>query len=204
MFRAVQLYTFLDYCQDSLLEKQVLECGAGVWRGLEPLLVRFHNLGYATCGIEISAERLAAARAYCAEHQIDLDIRQGDMRKLSFADASFSFAFSYNSIFHMTKADVAVAFGEMSRVLKPQGICFVNVLSVDDEGFGDGQEVGPGEFLGREAGEEVIHSYYEDREADRYFDGMTVLYKEKRILQRLFQDGEQIRQAYIDYIVQKE
>ena len=202
MIRAVQLYTFLQYCSESALEKEILECGAGVWGLLEPLLVRFHERGYATHGIEISEERLAAAQRYCAEHQLDVDLRLGDMRQIPFADMTMSFVYSYNAIFHMTKADIAIAMGEIKRVLKPDGLCFVNFLSVEDQGYGEGEEQGRGEFLGMEAGEETLHSYYEDGEGDAHFGGFEILHKEKRILERLI-EGERYLQGYIDYIARK-
>jgi len=84
MIRAVELYTFLEYCNNSSLEKDVLECGAGTSTDLEPLLVRFFDYGYDTHGIEIVEERLLAAQDYCIENELNLDIRQGDMRQLPF------------------------------------------------------------------------------------------------------------------------
>lgn len=202
MIRAVQLYTFLGYCDESALEKEILECGAGVWGDLEPLLARFHERGYVTHGIEISDERLTAAQKYCWKHGIDMDLRQGDMRQLPFVDSTMSFVFSYNAIFHMSKADVAIAIGEIKRVLKPNGLCFVNFLSVEDQGCGEGEERGRGEFVQMEAGEETIHSYYEDDEVETYMNGFEILYKEKRRLERLI-EGERYGQGYIDYIAQK-
>lgn len=202
MFRAVQLYTFMDYCNDSPLEKEVLECGAGVWPTLEPLLVRFHEHGYVTHGVEISDERLAAANEHARARGMDLDIRQGDMRDLAFADGSMSFVFSYNAIFHMKKADVARSMHEIQRVLKPGGLCFVNFLSVDSDTFGTGREIGRGEFVEIEGGEESVHVYYEDDEPDGYFDGLELLHKEKRVRTR-FEDGRKHVRAYVDYIARK-
>jgi ubiquinone/menaquinone biosynthesis C-methylase UbiE len=124
MFRAVELYTFLEYCNNSSLEKEVLECGAGTSPSLEPLLVRFHEQGYVTHGIEISDERLRVAQEFCEQRQIDLDLRQGDMRQILFEDESLSFVFSYNTIFHMTKQGIAAAMQEIERILKPGGLCF--------------------------------------------------------------------------------
>lgn len=202
MFRAVQLHTFLQYCNESPLEKEILECGAGVWDKLEPLFVCFHEQGYITHGIEISAERLANAQAYCQEHHIQTDLRQGDMRRLPFDEQSLSFVFSYNTIFHMRKADIAIAISEIERVLKPGGLCFVNFLSLEDKGCGEGEKLGKGEYLQMEAGEKTVHVYYEDKEAEQYFSGFEILFKEKRTLWRLW-NGERYTQGYIDYIARK-
>jgi ubiquinone/menaquinone biosynthesis C-methylase UbiE len=202
MIRAVQLYTFLEYCNNSPLEKEILECGAGISPSLEPLLVRFFEAGYRTHGTEISEKRWAAAQAFCEEKGIGLDIRQGDMCHLPFEDERMSFVFSYNSIFHMTKHDIGVAMEEIERVLRSGGLCFVNFLSVDDGRYGDGKEMGKGEFAQAEAGRDTIHTYYEDDEADAHFVNFEVLLKEKRILERTI-DGSKYVGAYIDYIAEK-
>ena len=203
MIRAVQLYTFLEYCNNSPLEKEILECGVGVWNSsVEPLLVRFYAHGYEIHGVEISDERAAAAREYCEAHQVDADIRTGNMRRLPFEDASMSFVFSYNTIFHMTKAEVAIAMGEIERVLKPRGLCFVNFLSVDSDTYGKGEEIGKGEFVEHGGGAEALHVYYEDAEADASFGGFEVLHKEKRVMEWLAGAVRRVR-AYIDYIARK-
>ena len=203
MIRAVQLYTFLEHCKNSPLNKDILECGAGVWDpSLEPLFVRFSKHGFKVHGIEISDERAAAAREYCKAHQVDAEIHQGDMRDLPFDNESMSFVFSYNTIFHMTKTDVSIAMGEIERILKPRGLCFVNFLSVDSDTYGKGKEIGSGEFLEREEDSGSLHVYYEDNEADVYFGGFEVLFKEKRVRARL-EGNQRYTRAYIDYIVRK-
>jgi len=50
--------------------------------------------------------------------------------------------------------------------------------------------------------EKVIHSYYQLDEGDKHFDDMEFVYKENRVLERLYK-GHKIRQSYIDYIVRK-
>ena len=202
MIRAVELYTFLEYCNKSSLEKEVLECGAGISADLEPLLVRFFDYGYDTHGIEISDERLLAAQDYCVENELDLDIRKGDMRQIPFEDEAMSFVFSYNTIFHMTKQDIGLAMAELERVLKPEGLCYVNFLSVDSHSFGKGEQMGEGEFREQHDGMEFMHSYFEDAEPEPYFAGFEVLYKEKRIREQLI-SGERNIRAYIDYIGMK-
>ena len=60
---------------------------------------------------------------YCSEYDISRSVYEKDC---------FGAVYSYNSIFHMTKKDIAVALKEMKRVLKPQGLMFVNFLTTDD------------------------------------------------------------------------
>lgn len=48
----------------------------------------------------------------------------------------------------------------------------------------------------------VIHSYFAEKEPEQYFREMQLLYKEDRVLERIF-EGKQIRQGFVDYILKK-
>lgn len=199
IFGQTQLYRFLKYCNEFNLDKTVLDCGAG---GGYPPLALFAEYGYKTYGIEISDEQIEKANKFCNEYGLELNIIKGDMRKLPFENESISYIYSYNSIFHMKKIDIETAVNEIRRVLKPGGICCINFLSVYDSWYGDGKKIGEKEFLQIERNEQVIHTYYDIEEAESHFKGMEILFKENRIIERIY-EGEKIQQAYIDYIVQK-
>lgn len=199
LFKQVQLYRFLSYCEESNLEKAVLDCGAG---GKFPPLAVFKEHGYKTYGIEISDSQIEEAKKFEQQYGIELNISKGDMRVLPFEDESISFIYSYNSIFHMCKKDIAKSINEINRVLKPEGICCLNFLSINDEWYGTGKELGENEFQQVERGENVIHTYYNVDEAEGHFKDMEILLKENRILERIY-EGEKIRQGYVDYIVKK-
>lgn len=172
------LFLFLRLCERSKLEKEILDCGAG---GETPPLYIFHLFGYKTQGIDISEEQVKKARAFCEEKGIDLGIRKGDMRNLPFEDRSISFVYSYDTIFHMPKRAVSVAMDEMKRVLRKEGLLFVNFVSTEHSGYGKGQEVGAGEFVQNGSHGKVFISYYEKNEPDQYFNGLEMLCKDKRI-----------------------
>ncbi|TFF95495.1 class I SAM-dependent methyltransferase, partial [Candidatus Thorarchaeota archaeon] len=179
------------------VEKSILDCGAG---GPRPPLSLFHFYGFKTYGIEISKARISEADEFCKRNRVDLNIKQGDMRQLPFADESFGYVYSQNSIFHLTKSDTATAMSEMTRVLKPGGLVYVNFLSTEDQGFGEGTRVGPGEWQSIEHGELTIHSYHEVSEPDRYFEGMDILVKEVIESDRRVVD---YRMATIEYVAKK-
>jgi ubiquinone/menaquinone biosynthesis C-methylase UbiE len=176
VIRATPLYKFLRYCNDTPLDKTVLDCGAG---GDDPPLQLFHEYGYKTFGVEISDQSLNETRKFCKEHGLGLNIFKGDVRKLSFKDEAFSFVYSYNTLPLMSKKDVEIAMRQIERVMKPDGLCFINFVSVDDEGPAD--------------------SYYEENEPDQYFTNFLILHKEKRTILI----GKEQKQAYIDYITKK-
>ena len=54
-----------------------------------------------------------------------------------------------------------------------------------------------------ERGEEILHSFYDDNEAEGYFQGFDILYKENRIREGRTQNGGKIRLGFIDYILEK-
>jgi ubiquinone/menaquinone biosynthesis C-methylase UbiE len=124
------------------------------------------------------------------------------MRQLKLGDKSFSFVYSYNSVFHMIKSDVAQSLNEMKRVLKPGGLLFVNFLSTEDFRCGTGTDLGDNQYDQMDDDVPVIHSYYKEGEPDMYLDDMLLLYKESRVVERI-QEGEEIRQGFIDYILKK-
>lgn len=199
VFKQIPLYRFIMFCNETALNKTVLDCGAG---GDCPPLSLFSEYGYLTHGIEFNLNQLEEANKYANKKNQNLNIEHGDMRKLKFENESFSFVYSYNSVFHMTKEDVSKSINEMKRVLKKGGLFFVNFLTTSDFRCGQGVDIGKNQYEQMDDDIPVIHSYFEEWELERYFEDMEILYKENRVLERIY-EGEKIRQGFIDYIVKK-
>jgi len=193
---ATPLYEFLRQCNESPLTKEVLDCGAG---GSRPPLSLFYQYGYKTYGIEIANDSLNEAQRYCIENNIPLDIIRGDMRCIPFSNKKFSFIYSYNAIDFMTKPDIEVSMREITRVLKSNGLCYVNFLSVDDEETWE-------PFCKTASAMELLKSerfaHFEDNEADEYFEEYDVIRKEKRLTDKLW-EGKIQKRAEIEYIARK-
>ncbi len=201
MLGCMTLFLFLRFCEDSKLEKKILDCGAG---GRMPPLYIFRVLGYKTQGVDVSEEQIRKARAFCEEKGVDLGIEKGDMRDLPFQDSSFSFAYSHDTICHMPKKEIAIAMREMKRVLKKDGLLYVNFFSTEDNRFGEGKKVGNGEFIHDEHGGKELHSYFGDDEPDQFFVGLEILAKQKRVLETSATVGRRERvRAYLDYVARK-
>ncbi|MFX1568668.1 MAG: class I SAM-dependent methyltransferase [Promethearchaeota archaeon] len=195
-------YNFLSYLSESDMEGPILDCGSG---GPNPKQALFVRLGFDVMGIEISEKRFEQAQEYAKENKLELSMQFADMREIPFDSNYFAHIYSYNTIFHMVKPDIKKAVGEMIRVLKPGGLCFLNFLSVDASYYGEGDENNPGECVITDGDREILHTFFTDDESDSFFDNVDIeiLFKEKRILHIKYEDGEVLDDAYIDYIVQK-
>jgi SAM-dependent methyltransferase len=194
---ATPLYEFLRQCNASPLPKEVLDCGAG---GSQPPLSLFYQYGYKTYGIEIAENALLEAQKFCAERHVPLNVIGGDMRTIPFASEQFSFVYSYNAIDFMTKPDIAISIKEIARVLRPQGLCYVNVLSVDDpDSWEPFCETAPALDLLKSTG----FAHFEDNEADAYFDAFEIVHKEKRLVEKVWEEKRRLKQADIGYIARK-
>ena len=91
----------------------------------------------------------------------------------------------------------------MKRVLKSEGLLFVNFLTTKDHRCGTGVAMGENQYEQMDDYIPVIHSYFDEDEPEEYFNNMKILYKESRVLERIF-EGKKIRQGFVDYIVKKE
>jgi SAM-dependent methyltransferase len=193
---ATPLYEFLRRCNASPLTKVVLDCGAG---GSQPPLSLFYQYGYQTYGIEIAETQLKEAQIYCLDNDMPLGIIRGDMRCIPFPDKAFSYIYSFNAIDFMTKPDIALSMREITRVLKSEGLCYVNFLSVDDaETWEPFCKTGPAiKLLKSES-----FAHFEDTEADTYFEAYDILRKEKRLQDKLW-EGKLRKRADIEYIARK-
>ena len=119
-------HALLDGLEISLTERygsgrDVLECGCGT--GL--LLERIAKFARTASGIDLSPGMLDKARAR------GLDVREGSVTALPFADASFDVACSFKVLAHVP--DIGKALAEMARVTRPGGVViaeFYNPLSL--------------------------------------------------------------------------
>lgn len=194
IIRSTPIYEFFKLCNSSPLEKRVLDCGAG---GKYPPLALFLDRGYETYGVEIGRKQLEKAQSFCKKNEIELNIFHADMRKIPFSDESFSFVFAYESIFFLTRDDIAVAMSEIQRVLRPNGLCLVTFKSVDDSKRVTYSKSDTRALLGSKG-----FTYHEDGEPDVYFSRFRILQRKKRIRKTLVK-GEKGKRAYIDYIARK-
>ena len=197
------LYSFLKLIENSPLEKKILDCGAG---GPKPPLVLFHNHGFDAYGIDISESQINRAKEFCEENEIKIDFRIGDMRLIPFENNFFSHIFTQHSICHLSKKDARNGIEEMYRVLRKEGYCFVDFMSVDCSYFRSptlGKEIRKGEFqYTDDDGDLVLHSFYDDDEPEEFFRQFEIVRKDK-IVSEYRSDPGQRTDCYLHYYLKK-
>ncbi|MHA1121929.1 MAG: class I SAM-dependent methyltransferase [Candidatus Heimdallarchaeota archaeon] len=193
------IFFIKHYAKD--IEKKVLDCGAG---GKTPPLGLFHEWGFETHGIDISEEQIKFAEDFAQVNGMKLNLIQGDMQVLPYEDESFGFVYSYNTIFHLLKEGTRKAIAEVKRVLKKGGLFYVNFMTFEDGYYGEGKEVGKGEFvLQNDDGSDRYRLFLEDHnEAKEFFEGFEIILLENRHI-RLPTTWKDYEASYIDCIVKK-
>jgi len=192
---AAPVYVFLSRMAHSapdpqnLTGKRILDCGAG---GPLPPLSLFAQHGLDCWGIDTSLEQLEKARQFCQSKGLEISLERADMRRLPFEGLSFDYVFEHFAICHLTKLDTARALREMGRVLKPGGMLFWGLVSDQTWPLSIfGQEVDPGEYLGKEHGDEqVLHSVFSRQEAQALVKDWAIIdqFQIVRPLTRLAED----------------
>ena len=180
------------------LPKKILDCGAG---GPTPPLRIFYEHGYECHGIDVDKSKIDQAEDYALDYSIHLQIIEANMLDLPYANSSFSFIYSHHSLFHLLKVDIKRALDEMRRVLVPRGLMYIDFPILRPNDVIDGKKIGKGEFGSMHGIQGHIHSYFEDDEADIFFDGMEIIHKMKW---EILKSEESIDWfSMIEYVVRK-
>lgn len=108
---AARLVKFAGVAKD----RRVLDvaCGTGT------TAVTAARLGANVTGLDLTPELIERARFNSSTAGLNIDLHEGDVEKLPFADASFDVVLSQFG--HIFAPRPALALGEMLRVLKPSG-----------------------------------------------------------------------------------
>ena len=157
---------------------RVLDLGCGVGRHLL-LLAR---AGFEVSGIDGAPAGLAVCRETARAEGLDVDLREGLMTALPYADASFDYVLAFNVIYHGEPGVVRRAVAEIHRVLAPGGLYQGTMLSKRNANFGLGQEVAPNTFvLAGESDKVHPHFYCGAHELMDLFGGFEPLRLEDRL-----------------------
>jgi SAM-dependent methyltransferase len=133
--KQVGLREFRDQAQNFRSPLPVLDLGCGIGRHV----IFAHQMGMLPSGIDLSQNAVNLARRWAKEvggETLAERIIQGDVRNLPWPDGAFDAAVSHGVLDSMPALVAQEAVVELSRVLAPQGYCYVDLISGDDSNHG--------------------------------------------------------------------
>ncbi|MBP2030601.1 ubiquinone/menaquinone biosynthesis C-methylase UbiE [Methanohalophilus levihalophilus] len=152
---------------------KILDVGCGKGRYCLPLS-KDHEL----YGTDISIEALRNLRKKSEGRDISLPLFHSSATHIPFKDNSFNAAICTGVLQHLLENERTEAAGEISRILKPEGILFFEAFGRGDFRYG-GEEVEPHTFSRKNC---IIYHYFTKEELKELFSGFEFidLKEEKR------------------------
>lgn len=146
--------------------------------------------------VDISVQALEWLKEYIEKESIDnINLEKADINNLPFEDGYFDVVICTSVLHHQCLEQIKKSISEIHRVLKEKGFFLFDILSIEDDSFGIGEEIESNTFVGSREGEEDIPHHYTDIEElndllkgfseIKYIDRLTD-YKEKDIVYLLW------------------
>ena len=111
--------------------KSFLDLGCGLGRHT----VLFASNGFDTYGFDISSDGLNKTKEWLDSLGLNANLVEGDMLSLPYNDESFDSILCRNVISHQDTSGVKKIIGELKRVLKSEGECYLTLGSKSTWGF---------------------------------------------------------------------
>jgi len=201
VYRSI-VYGFLEFIWETermtkeSLGRKILDCGAG---GHRPSIGLFAEYGFDAYGLDISESQIDAAKEFCKEHDLTVNLSVGDMRNIPFDENYFDHVYEFYSMVHLTKKDILKAIQEMKRVVKKGGHLFFGFASCDTWPI-TGEEREKNEFwLFEHSDDEVVHSFFTDDEIKDYLDGLEVLRIDKNGRTDSWRSARYSKEQWMEY-----
>lgn len=168
--------TFFDKFAE-LVQGKILNVGSGP--GRDGLLLKEKGLEVICLDASSTMVKL------CEEKGLDSIV--GDFTFMPFEDSSFNGAWAYTSLIHVPKTDVSMAFNEIRRILKNDGILGLGLIEGGMEEYRKSSEINMPRWF----------SLYTKEETEKLLEkyGFKVLY---------FEQFKPNSKNYLNFIAQKQ
>ena len=156
--------------------ERVLDLGCGNGRHA----MYFAHQGVKADGIDVSEQAIDWASDWARREGLSVDFRVGSIDELPYEANSFDAVVSHGVLDHVPMELAKRAAAEVNRVLKPNGLFYCDLRSVEDFEFGDGDQVALNTFVVSEGYEQgLVQHFFSLAEAHELFDGLfRIIYSE--------------------------
>ena len=103
--------------------RRVLDIGAG----LEGNLFFMHENGFDVRGIDASATAVMKLNERSSAKNINIPVEQGKFERLPYPDRAFDGIICVQTLAHGLTEDIKDGFGELARVIRPEGMLFITL-----------------------------------------------------------------------------
>lgn len=148
----------LDHWEIRKTARNVLDLGCGTGRHLKLLAEQ----GFAAHGLDVAFNSLRFAADWLHSLNLPAYCLVGSSDRLPYRQGAFDVVLSHGVLDHMTFREALATTQEVRRVLQPDGIFYLDLISKQDSGFGQGIPVEKDAFVvpdGSEAG--VVQRFYD-------------------------------------------
>jgi ubiquinone/menaquinone biosynthesis C-methylase UbiE len=134
---------YLEHKVNPSEDWKVLDVGCGCGNNLVP----FMNIGCDCYGVEPEAETIEFGEQVLNKRGYSATLEQGENRDLPFPDDKFDLLLSINVLHYETnEEDYRQGLREYARVLKDDGVLFLETLGSETEAYQEAEIVGPHQF----------------------------------------------------------
>lgn len=155
---------------------RMLDLGCGNGRHA----IYFAEQGCKASGIDVSQQAIDWAQDWSARKKLDIDFRVADIEHLPYDDETFDVAVSHGVLDHVPMETAVRAAKEVHRVLKPAGLFYCDLRSIEDSDYGVGEQAGANTFVVAGGFEEgLVQHFFSESETETLFDGLfRIIYSE--------------------------
>ena len=147
--------------------RNVLDLGCGTGRHLKLLAEQ----GFSAHGLDIAFNNLLFAADWLRGLNLRAHCLVGSSDRLPYRQGAFDVVISHGVLDHMTFREASATAREVRRVLQPDGIFYLDLISKQDSGFGQGTPVEKDAFIvpdGSEAG--VVQRFYDEQDIQKFLN----------------------------------
>ncbi len=148
----------LELLDPSIKKGRLLDAGCGSGKYSLPLRMR----GFEVVGMDVSLKALQMLRESSKTRELDIGIVAANVFQLPFQDGSFDIIWCYGVLQHLLLKEREFAAREFRRILRKEGILFLEVFGKDDMRYG-GIKVEPDTFSRKNG---IVYHYFDKHEME--------------------------------------